>query len=141
MADYIIQLEGCFFGNSIRINEIELFDRGNNKLTYSVANAYDSVAKNVPYYWNHATVFNKNGLNDGNKTYSSSTSTVLLYNISNPSATPLDSDFVRILVSCNSKPFKATLNFVGLDPLLGGVAKFVSVFEGEFYPQKILVQI
>ncbi|ETT36725.1 hypothetical protein C161_09448 [Paenibacillus sp. FSL R5-192] len=129
MANYTIQLEGCYSGNCIRINEIELFDKSNNKIIYSLTSAFDSNTNGIPSYWDRGGTWSKEGLNDGNKAFGSNSATVLLYNPASPTATPTDTSFTRITITCSSVPQKIVLNFTGRDTNTGGVAKYVSLFE------------
>lgn len=128
MATYTIQLEGCYSGNCVRLNELELYNKI-GKINYTIVDAFDSRVGAVPYYWNQGTLFGKEGLNDGNKTYSAATSTAFLYNTSASTVTPSDGHFVRISVTCTEAPTIVVLNFTGRDSTLGGVAKYVTLFQ------------
>ncbi|ASA22787.1 discoidin domain-containing protein [Paenibacillus donghaensis] len=128
MVTYTIQLEGCYSGNCIRLNELELYNKI-GKINYTIIDAFDSRVGAVPYYWNQGTTFGKAGLNDGNKTYAAATAMVLLYSSSAPTVTPSDGNFVRISVTCTEAPTIVILNFTGRNSTVGGVAKYVTLFQ------------
>lgn len=66
--------------NCSAIQELELFDNENNKIDYNILqDSYDSVTKEIPTHWNRSSLWDKTGLNDGNKEYSSSNSTIFNY--------------------------------------------------------------
>lgn len=129
MADYIIQLEDVYTGNSIRINEIQFKDASGTVIPYTIVDAYDSTKNGIPHYWNNSSTgvgWGKVGLNDGNKTYSSASSTVLLYDGVSSGSLPVAGSFVRIKVFLSIVPHKVLLNFVGVP---SGVAKTLSLFK------------
>jgi hypothetical protein len=66
--------------NNTAINEIELFDSSNNKISYTVSapDVFDATTNGLPYHWN-ASAWNKSGLNDNITEYVENVSTLLMH--------------------------------------------------------------
>ncbi len=86
MFHYIVEVDGYHeknTSNGVTISEIILYDNNNNKINYTVGDAYDSVANGIPSYWNQE-IWGKSKLNDDQWSYVSNengntTTALLLY--------------------------------------------------------------
>lgn len=74
MPKIIVEVNGHFGGNGATISEIEVYTMSGTKLSYAINDAYDSVAKSVPLYWNNTSYWGKDRLYNGNITYTSNSS-------------------------------------------------------------------
>lgn len=118
------------------LNEIAItLDTGSGgpqTLTYTVSSteAYDSRTNGVPFYWNHASYFNKSNLNDNATSYSTTNSTLFMYGPTEPSpARPGMGDWARFLITLsNSLPAGGVTLTVNLGDTAGHTPVTVSVY-------------
>lgn len=86
-ARYIlIDVYGHLGSNAAAISELEIYDENGTKIEYNVisSEAYDSVTKGKPYYWEDENYWNYTNLYDGEINYTSNTegeqnSTLFIY--------------------------------------------------------------
>ncbi|OXS65766.1 hypothetical protein B1B04_24825 [Lysinibacillus sp. KCTC 33748] len=82
---YVIELFDYFSNNGATITEIELF-YGSKKVNYRGLDAYDTVTKGVPHYWNDTSYWGFDRLSNNNKIYTNNStggasSTLFIYSL------------------------------------------------------------
>ncbi len=112
--------------NCSSIQELELFDNENNKIDYNILqDSYDSVTKEIPTHWNKSSLWDKTGLNDGNKEYSPSNSTIFNY-----SSDPNSRVWSRFVISIDSGKDVSNIK-IWTGPIR--IPKKVAVYEADSY--------
>lgn len=99
---FIVDVYDHIDGNGAAINELEFYDANNQKLTYSLLNAYDSSSAGTPSYWNDS-VWDKsklydNKINYGSNQEGSQTSLVLFFKDRNTGTSANTGYYARFLV-------------------------------------------
>ena len=135
----LVDVNGYFSSDGAVINELSVYDDYNSKVNYNVLTElnYDSVTKEISYYWSNMNYWNYTNLNDGNTSYTSNIEgeqncTIFLYNGSSNLNT---TEYARFIIDLgnevNIKQIRFNIGGIeGRTPANVSVYKVINFIEG-----------